>query len=152
MPDPDTLGQTVLWFERAVPAPTSKNLHTQLGCHFEEVAEMIDVLDSGNPRTNRLLLDAKLALEVLATHLKAYDEVVHVPPHYRADLLDALCDQIVTATGVGHMMGFLIQEAVHVVNLSNWSKFDDNGQPIFDTNRKVQKGPNYFKADLTLFV
>jgi hypothetical protein len=33
------------------------------------------------------------------------------------------------------------------VNASNWSKFVD-GHPLFDTNQKIQKGPDYVKARL----
>mgnify|MGYP003402510591 CR=1 FL=1 len=38
----DTLGMTKHWFEKAVPNPQTKNFTTQLGAHFEEIAEMMN--------------------------------------------------------------------------------------------------------------
>ena len=32
------------------------------------------------------------------------------------------------------------------------SKLGSDGKPIYDKNGKVQKGPNYFKPDLSKFV
>lgn len=141
----------VRWFEKAVPAPTSKNLHTQLGCHFEEMAEMIDTLTPSDAETAVLLMQAKDAVRNLADHLKAGDRRIRLDPQDHVELLDALCDQVVTATGVGHMLSFQTLDALQEVNASNWSKFVD-GQPVFDANRKIQKGPAYFKADLARFV
>jgi predicted HAD superfamily Cof-like phosphohydrolase len=149
---PNTLGQTALWFERAVPKPTSKNLHTQLGCHFEEVAEMVEVLLPA-AATRPLGVQLDLALRVLksiAAQLKASDTVLNVGSVNEIGLLDALCDQIVTATGVGHMTGFSVVSALTEVNRSNWSKFVD-GQPVFDENQKIQKGPDYSKPQLASF-
>jgi predicted HAD superfamily Cof-like phosphohydrolase len=147
----DVLEQTALWFEKAVPYPTTKNLHTQVGCHFEEVVEMIQSIHSEDTNTTYLLVAAETALKELADHLKASDKKISVPARLQKDLLDALCDQIVTAVGTAHMLHFDIHGALQIVNGSNWSKFVD-GKPVFDANQKIQKGPNYFKADLSRFV
>jgi len=69
-------------------------------------------------------------------------------PRDRKDLLDSLADQIVTAVGVGHCAKMNVPEAVERVDASNWTKYVD-GQPVFDDNGKVKKGPNYQKPDLT---
>jgi predicted HAD superfamily Cof-like phosphohydrolase len=61
----------------------------------------------------------------------------------RRDLVDALADQVVTAIGVGHTASLKIVRAVEIVNTSNWSKFGKDGQPYFDQDGKVLKGPNY---------
>jgi hypothetical protein len=63
-------------------------------------------------------------------------------------LLDSAADQIVTSVGVGHCAHTNIVKAVDVVNGSNWSKFDKDGQPIFDQNGKILKGPDYKAPDL----
>lgn len=147
----DTLADTLLWFQRAVPMPTSKSKAAQLGCHFEEVAEMIDTLQAYDGLTNQLLAEAHNALENLATHLKSFSTDVLLFPTDPKDLLDSICDQIVTATGFAHMMGYRVVEGLQTVNTSNWSKFVD-GQPLFDDNGKIQKGPNYFKADLSPYI
>ena len=59
----------------------------------------------------------------------------------------ALADQVVTAVGVGHTLGIDVPDAAGRVNASNWSKFVD-GQPVFDENGKIAKGPSYQPVDL----
>lgn len=113
---------------------------------------MVDELTPCNPKTAVLLHEARVALKALANHLKANDEAVTVLPEDRADFLDAIIDQIVTGTGVGQHCGFPVVDALAEVNESNWSKFDDDGQPIVDANGKIMKGQAYFKASLDQFV
>ena len=66
-------------------------------------------------------------------------------------MLDALCDQIVTAIGVAHRFGFDIQGALAEVNRSNWSKLVD-GQFQHDANGKVIKPADYSPPNLAPFV
>jgi hypothetical protein len=146
-----TLSATFDWIKTARPNPDSKQFHTQTGVHFEEVAEMIDEITPTSPKATVLLHEAKVALKALATYLKESDEVITVEPHARTDFLDALCDQIVTATGVGYLCGFPIVDALDEVNASLYSKFVD-GKPIYDANMKIAKGPDFFKPDLSAFV
>lgn len=124
------------WFVRAVPSPTKQNESVQIGCHFEEVAEMAEALH---------MTGADIAyLHRIADQFKA---CVY---HYNIDkknLLDALADQLVTATGVAHMVELDIVRAGNEVNRSNWSKFV-NGQPVFKPNGKIDKGPSYSKPNL----
>lgn len=131
-----------LWHQRARPKPTSKDLNVQLGCHIEEFAEMLEALalDGYN------LVPMIDAIMGLANELKSGAVAVHSMD--RTLLLDAMCDQIVTAIGVGHCAKMKITEAVRRVNTSNWSKFDNDGQPIRDANGKIAKGPNYKAPDL----
>jgi predicted HAD superfamily Cof-like phosphohydrolase len=140
------------FFRKAVPDPTNKNIHTQLGCHFEEVVEMLDVVTPLNEETAALLGNANDALHALAEHLKANDDVITILEENRADFLDSACDQMVTNVGSCHMLNMDVIAGFDEVNASNLSKFDVHGEPIFDANRKVIKGPNYFKADLAPFV
>lgn len=148
----DILATTLGWFCKAFPTPTSKNFHTQLGCHLEEVGEMLDTLSS-DAETRHLISDAQVALKHLADHLKASDNVVWVENEDDAEFLDAICDQIVTAAGVGHMAQLPVLPAMAEVNRSNFSKFDpETGEPIYNDNMKVMKGPAYTKPDLLPFV
>lgn len=147
-----TLLDTKTWFEKAVPVPTLQNFTTQLGVHFEEVAECIDELTGTDTRTEQLLILAHEALSALGDHLKANIGCVSVLPDNEVNFLDALCDQIVTSTGTGHMLGYDMVGAMTEVNLSNFSKFDDKGMPIFNESRKVMKGPAYRKPVLSPFL
>lgn len=137
-----------LWHKRARPEPTEKDFNVQLGCHFEEIAEMCDTLcfktDIDTAVKYGLIFEG---MRELATMLKS--GALPCRTNDRKALLDSLADQIVTATGVGHCAKMSIANACIEVDASNWSKFDDNGKPIFDANGKIKKGPNYREPDLT---
>lgn len=143
------IGSTLEWFEKAVPEPTEKNANTQIGVHFEEVAEMLEVFQTKDPGLHVRLKTAYFAMHGLAEYVKE-NGGLYIRDHEHIRLLDALCDQIVTAVGVGHMLSYDILAGVEEVNASNWSKFVD-GEPVFDGNKKIQKGPNYFRPALTTF-
>jgi predicted HAD superfamily Cof-like phosphohydrolase len=129
------------WISKAVPAPTPKNMSVQVGCHFEEVAEMMSALGMQHHEVT--------FMEEIATAFK--ENRYGLLNVNRQELLDSLADQIVTGTGVGYMYKLDVNGACGEVNKSNWSKFVD-GEPVFDENGKVKKGPNYFKPDLTKFI
>lgn len=146
-----TLLDTKTWFEKAVPTPTAQNFTTQLGVHYEEVCESLEELTPNDLRTTNLINEASEALSALADHLKANAGCVVVLPDDQVMFLDALCDQIVTATGTGHMLGMDMVGAMVAVNVSNFSKFVD-GNPIFNENMKVMKGPDYAKPVLSPYL
>lgn len=145
------------WFELAVPEPTDANRSVQLGCHFEEVVEMFSAM--GADADHEIIRKIKALSDELKSAPTAAD-----PEKFAADfndliasfdfneLLDSLCDQIVTSIGVAHMFGLNIDGALREVDRSNWSKFKD-GKPIFDANGKIAKNPEtFFKPDLSKFI
>lgn len=136
------------WFKKAVPNPTEQTLNTQLGVHFEECGEFLESIKGKDFVTDNLVNDAELAMKRLATCLKSrMGEVVIAD---RQEFLDAVCDQIVTATGCGYMAGMQTVAAMEEVNRSNFSKFKPDGTPIFDENGKIAKNKEtYRKADLS---
>ena len=67
------------------------------------------------------------------------------------ELLDAICDQIVTAVGVGYMMGFDVEGALKEVIRSNNSKMVD-GKFIFDGNGKIAKPESFSEPNLKPFL
>lgn len=137
------------WFKAAKPNPTEKDKATQIGAHFEEVAEMMAALSCNSVQVEQISQEFYVC-DAIDKNSDGKD--VELPENWEIDLLDSLCDQIVTAIGVGYMMGFDMVGALKEVNLSNWSKFDENGNPIFNENGKIVKGENYFKPDLAKFV
>lgn len=84
--------------------------------------------------------------------LKKQDIELDLSKVDRIALLDALCDQIVTAVGISHMLGMNIEGALFEVAGSNNSKFSNDGSPIFDEHKKIIKGPGYYKPNLTPFI
>lgn len=145
----DTLENTRQWFEIAVPNPTSKNISTQIGCHLEEVEEMLQTIYPNGSYDAELLQRAQDAITNLANHMKRKVDAYHID--VSTDLLDALADQIVTATGVGTFLGMNVPGALAEVNRSNYSKFED-GEPVFNENKKVMKGKDYTPPDLTHYI
>lgn len=137
------------WFEAAVSNPDDKAFHVQLGCHLEEVCEMLEVIGSENSLAVGMLENAYAALKDLSDSLKAGDFSVHVDD--RKELLDSICDQQVTGIGVAHMLGMDIDGAMNEVNKSNWSKFV-GGKPLFSEQGKIAKGPDYKAPELERFV
>lgn len=147
--DHHVLNKTVEWFETAIPEPNERNVQTILGVHFEEVAEMVATLKGTDRLTQSILTQTLVALHGLALHLKT-SQPGSVQVTNQTELLDAVCDQIVTSAGVGYHYGHNVVGAVDEVNRSNFSKFV-NGKPLFDQNMKIIKGPNYEKARLKWF-
>lgn len=153
MSTPNPIINIANWFETAKPEETRsvRDIQVQTGVHFEEVKEMLDEI-KGLDGDTRILIDAaRLAMGNLANHFKQSTDVVFlIDAADHTNYLDSLCDQIVTATGVAHFMGYRIAPALAEVDASNWSKFID-GQCIKDANGKIAKGPDYFKAELDKF-
>lgn len=128
---------TLDWFKVAVPNPTNKSKSTQTAVHIEEFAEMLSALG----------LDAfAKEVDTVATEMKVGELMTGMVD--RMELLDSLCDQIVTAIGIAHMYKLDIVTGMQRVNDSNYSKFVD-GKALFDNNGKIKKGPAYHKPDLT---
>lgn len=156
VPATDRIQQIKRWFQLAVPAPTEQNIHSQLGVHFEEVSEMLDVLKEAGARYAMREQLGFVADTVSFVERRLKEGIqgisINLADLDRIELLDALCDQIVTAVGVAHMLDLDIEGALKEVADSNDSKFDDDGRPIFNEQMKIMKGPNYFRPDLTKFI
>ncbi len=68
------------------------------------------------------------------------------------DVADALTDILYVTYGAGHAFGINLDKCFEEVQNSNMSKLDNNGQPIYNDDGKVLKGPNYFEPDLSKFI
>lgn len=154
MPSTDILANTQIWFTRVRPEPNDQHFHSQLGCHFEEIAEMCETLDGLDVETSDLLISVHRATHALAEHLKAAAkaDTPAIGINNRVEFLDSICDQIVTGTGAAYCAKMDVINGMTAVNLSNYSKFGPDGQPIYDANMKMTKGPDYVPADLAPYV
>jgi predicted HAD superfamily Cof-like phosphohydrolase len=146
-----TIESIALWHKRARPNPTDKDFNTQLGCHFEEFSEMIEALRFSYKNGTGVEMPGKNSMiyqqvKDFSDGLKAGRITAQIAD--RKGLCDSLADQIVTAAGVGHCASINTTKAVEIVNTSNFSKFSPEGEPYFDQNGKVLKGPNYKAPDL----
>ena len=68
------------------------------------------------------------------------------------EAIDALTDILYVTYGAGHAFGIDLDKCFDEVQKSNMSKLGNDGNPIYDDNGKVLKGPKYFKPDLTKFI
>ena len=135
------------WFKAAKPEPTVKDAWVQIGCHYEEVAEMADALwdEEVLESAENAAYDYKDTEDCFIYFLEDLSEC------QRIQLLDAICDQIVTAVGVAYMMGMDIEGALAEVNRSNWSKFE-GGVPVFNAQGKIAKGVEYTPPELSDYI
>ena len=134
------------WFKAAKPNPSTADACVQIGCHYEEVSEMSSVLYDD---VEHALMHT--ALKYQRNHSWHIGAVEELSADERVELLDALCDQVVTAVGVAYMMGMDIEGALAEVNRSNWSKFE-GGVPVFNEHGKIVKGVDYTPPELSDYI
>jgi hypothetical protein len=145
-----TIESIALWHKRARPTPTDDQFQVQLGCHFEEIVEQLETIRSDNFYTQSMIDMTVISLTFLSRSLKAKVTIVTVDDPVA--FLDAAVDQIVTSVGVAHCANMDVIGAVKEVDSSNWSKYDEDGMPLFDDFGKIRKGPNYVPPSLTSFI
>lgn len=136
-----------MWHKRARPTPTFEDFNVQYGCHLEEIAEQLEAITGNDEYVHSALVRATAAVHKLSLILKSGEGTVFIQD--RNEFLDAAADQHVTNVGATYCARMNGCEALRRVNGSNWSKFDSDGQPYFDENGKVKKGPRYVRPDLT---
>ena len=134
------------WFKVAKPNPSTTDACVQIGCHYEEVSEMGAAL---NDDVACELADTALLYKT--NHNWCIGAIEELNADARVELLDALCDQIITAVGVAYMMGMDIEGALAEVNRSNWSKFE-GGVPVFNEQGKIAKGVQYTPPELSDYI
>lgn len=139
----------VRWFKKAVPEPTPKNFNTQVGCHIEEFVEMLETMESDihNAEEYNFIIST---MKTFSNRVKSGKIKLTIVD--RVGFLDSVSDQIVTGVGAATFADMHPEGALLEVVSSNYSKFDERGEPIFDENQKIMKGPNYWKPNLERFV
>jgi len=137
------------WQQTAKPVPTIEDACVAIGCHYEESGEMAKATGDSGVRIE--CEDSGYYYKTKHRSCLSDLEMLINDGDRKVELLDALCDQIVTAIGVAHMLGMDIEGALDEVNKSNYSKFE-GGKAVLDENGKIRKGKDYFKPDLTKFI
>ena len=69
--------------------------------------------------------------------------------NHQEHALKELADLIYVCYQYAENMGWFLDEALNRVHLSNMSKLDEDGKPIYREDGKVLKGPNYKPPDLS---
>ena len=147
----NVLQDTLKWFEIAKPFPNEKDISTQMGAHFEEVAEMMEALNVSPKILDKVNLLSKDFYSSNSISELSNGNTANLKEDWKVELFDSIVDQIVTNVGLCRMLGFDVVGGLEEVNKSNYSKFVD-GKPIFNEFGKIMKGPNYFPPNLTPFL
>ena len=125
-------------------APGTDRFPVQLGCHLEEVVEMLQEVYVADYDVNLALEEACIELTKAAEALKAGRQEVSVDNSGAFN--DSVLDQRVTGTGLLKMMGVDVAETVARVDVANFTKFVD-GKPLYKEGGKIAKGPNFWNPE-----
>ena len=125
-------------------APGTDRFPVQLGCHLEEVVEMLQEVYVADYDVNSALEEACIELTKAAEALKAGRQEVSVDNSGAFN--DSVLDQRVTGTGLLKMMGVDVAEHVARVDVANFTKFVD-GKPLYKEGGKIAKGPNFWNPE-----
>ena len=133
------------WFAvvLANDAPGTDRFPVQLGCHLEEVVEMLVELELEDELSQEVA-NAVASLTKVADALKSAQ--VEVGRKNEAAFCDSLLDQRVTGTGLLKMRGANVAESVARVDVANFTKFY-GGKPIYKEGGKIAKGPNFWNPE-----
>ncbi|MGP5346141.1 hypothetical protein ACTXLJ_05640 [Psychrobacter celer] len=146
----DSITDIANWFKAAKPEPTIDDLCVQIGCHLEEVAELLEALGLKDYDTHE-------QLTIDADHFKnkskwALMKLTKLNYEQHIAIVDACCDINVTSVGVMQLLGGVdVLGAQREVIRSNNSKMV-KGKFQYDENGKIAKPESYSKPDLTPFV
>ena len=69
--------------------------------------------------------------------------------NHQEDALKELADLVYVCYQYAENMGWLLDEALNRVHISNMSKLGEDGKPIYRDDGKVLKGPNYKPPELS---
>lgn len=143
---------TAAWLKACGKEPSPEGLSTQIGCHFEEMAEFMDSvsIESNTGLAATTLNEISAVLKAVATTLKLGNAKALI--YDREGALDALCDTEVTGNGVAYMAGFKKTLADADVIASLWAKLNEDGTPVILPGGKIGKRPGWCAPDLTGYV
>ena len=90
-----------------------------------------------------------LIVEEFKEFIEAEDMVWRDHPIYREEALKELADLVYVCYQYAANLEWDLDEALDRVHISNMSKLDVDGKPIYREDGKVLKGPNYQPPDLS---
>ena len=120
--------------------------------NFEKVKQFMQIFNQ-EVRTQANFPEDKiisLRVELIKEELSELKEAIEKKDI--KEVADALTDILYVTYGAGHAFGINLDKCFEEVQNSNMSKLGPDGNPIYNENGKVMKGPNYFKPNLDKFV
>lgn len=126
-------------------------ISVQIGCHIEEVCELLQNLSVSKEGYARLLDRCVIDLNALALKLKTGGVIAYIPEHLRMDALDALCDAEVTGNGIAYLAQMDKAGADEAVLASNEAKLVD-GKPVILPGGKIGKPEGWKPPNLKPYI
>ena len=99
-------------------------------------------------RSNRARQHA-LIVEEFKEFLEADGMMFRHGHNVQEECLKELADLVYVCYQYAANMNWFLDEALNRVHISNMSKLDEDGKPIYRDDGKVLKGPNYKPPDLS---
>lgn len=145
--DKSNFQRTADWLQTCGKRPSDDNLSTQIGCHLEEVCELLDELSIiGSSADHSSLEMASTRIKGIAHRLKQGTTGARLKN--RINALDALCDAEVTGNGVAFLAEMNKPEADRRVLFSNESKLNADGTAVILPGGKIGKSDRFVKPFL----
>ena len=102
-----------------------------------------------SPTKDKRTYQKNLIVEEFKEFLEAEGFLFRHGKNFQEESLKELADLVYVCYQYAENMGWLLDEALNRVHLSNMSKLDKEGKPIYREDGKVLKGPNYTPPNLT---
>ena len=118
--------------------------------NFNKVEKFMDAFGQ-ETRKKPVWPDAEtmeLRIELIEEELRELKEAVYDGEGTLIDVADALTDLLYVIYGAGHSFGIDLDFNFQEVHSSNMSKLGEDGKPIYRSDGKVLKGPNYRPPNL----
>jgi hypothetical protein len=150
------LDQIIHWFDKTSPHSNEDHTHKKLAKHLEKISGMLISL-KGVGRDYNTREQLSLSADVL-NHIQRQIKAGHngieliLKDIDTIELLQSLCDQIITSIGVAHALNLDITGALSEVAECNISRFDEEGNPIFNEQMNLVNGPGFIPANLTPYI
>ena len=120
---------------------------TFLSENAKEFRSKYDLKNSADRSTRGV--QHKLIVEEFKEFLQAEGMLFMHGRNHQEDCLKELADLVYVCYQYAENMGWFLDEALSRVHLSNMSKLDKDGKPIYRDDGKVLKGPDYKPPDLS---
>jgi hypothetical protein len=144
------------WFERTLPSPNYQDTHRQFSLLIEQqIALLVCLQEAGNTTHSRDEIGFSISvLDFLSRRFSAHTAGIEVDIKAldRISVIHALCQQLVSIVGIAHALELDLEGAVQELIKSNRSCLDQDGNPLFNLQRKLVPAPGFKVPDYTSYI
>ncbi len=115
---------------------------------FNELYDLDSNLNDAAPGALKLrFMNFRSILTQEIDEIKDIDPINSKRIDVLTELADLFGDLVVYCRSEAAKYNIPLEEVIDIIMESNFSKLDENGNPIKDERGKVKKGPNYWKPE-----